>query len=165
MVLRIALFIDLYGVFEDVVVSLIRFVYTDLNHGFIILHSILIKLSSIIYEKLACQNINIHYCAKTLLILLTLVTLKWVGEESADEDRLAENLTPWVTRWPSEFYVLCFLLQLRIYLRTSNLDNAFAHVTKAPIETLLLSVFRDMVVVFRADCSICLYSIERKSDG
>lgn len=58
-----------------------------------------------------------------------------------------------------------FVLQLRVYLRTSNLDNAFAHVTRAQAETLLLSVFRDVVVVFRADCSICLYSIERKSDG
>ncbi|EPY89161.1 hypothetical protein CB1_000131012 [Camelus ferus] len=57
------------------------------------------------------------------------------------------------------------ITQLRVYLRTSNLDNAFAHVTKAQAETLLLSVFRDMVIVFRADCSICLYSIERKSDG
>ncbi|EHB06097.1 RIC1-like protein [Heterocephalus glaber] len=55
--------------------------------------------------------------------------------------------------------------ELRVYLRTSNLDNAFAHVTKAQAETLLLSVFQDMVIVFRADCSICLYSIERKSDG
>lgn len=76
MFLRIALFIDLYGGFEDVVVSVIRFVYTDLNHGLIILYSILIKLSSIIYEELASQNINIHYCAKMLLILLTPVTLK-----------------------------------------------------------------------------------------
>uniref|UniRef100_A0A8C8Y4T1 Guanine nucleotide exchange factor subunit RIC1 n=1 Tax=Panthera leo TaxID=9689 RepID=A0A8C8Y4T1_PANLE len=57
------------------------------------------------------------------------------------------------------------ITQLRVYLRTSNLDNAFAHITKAQAETLLLSVFRDMVIVFRADCSICLYSIERKSDG
>lgn len=73
--------------------------------------------------------------------------------------------------WWNDFMVLaCYNLsdrqeELRIYLRTSNLDNAFAHVTKAPAETLLLSVFRDMVVVFRLDCSICLYSIERKFDG
>ncbi|KAM5298946.1 guanine nucleotide exchange factor subunit RIC1 isoform 2-T2 [Ctenodactylus gundi] len=73
--------------------------------------------------------------------------------------------------WWNDFMVLaCYNIsdrqeELRVYLRTSNLDNAFAHVTKAQAETLLLSVFRDMVIVFRADCSICLYSIERKSDG
>nr|KAF6332104.1 RIC1-like protein, RAB6A GEF complex partner 1 [Pipistrellus kuhlii] len=73
--------------------------------------------------------------------------------------------------WWNDFIVLaCYNIsdrqeELRVYLRTSNLDNAFAHVTKAQAETLLLSVFRDMVVVFRADCSICLYSIERKSEG
>ncbi|KAF6126944.1 RIC1-like protein, RAB6A GEF complex partner 1 [Phyllostomus discolor] len=73
--------------------------------------------------------------------------------------------------WWNDFIVLaCYNIsdhqeELRVYLRTSNLDNAFAHVTKAQVETLLLSVFRDMVIVFRADCSICLYSIERKSDG
>uniref|UniRef100_A0A8C9JFH3 Guanine nucleotide exchange factor subunit RIC1 n=1 Tax=Panthera tigris altaica TaxID=74533 RepID=A0A8C9JFH3_PANTA len=73
--------------------------------------------------------------------------------------------------WWNDFVVLaCYNIsdhqeELRVYLRTSNLDNAFAHITKAQAETLLLSVFRDMVIVFRADCSICLYSIERKSDG
>nr|KAF6434367.1 RIC1-like protein, RAB6A GEF complex partner 1 [Molossus molossus] len=73
--------------------------------------------------------------------------------------------------WWNDFIVLaCYNIsdrqeELRVYLRTSNLDNAFAHVTKAQAETLLLSVFRDMVIVFRADCSICLYSIERKADG
>uniref|UniRef100_A0A8D2DZ57 Guanine nucleotide exchange factor subunit RIC1 n=1 Tax=Sciurus vulgaris TaxID=55149 RepID=A0A8D2DZ57_SCIVU len=73
--------------------------------------------------------------------------------------------------WWNDFMVLaCYNIsdhqeELRVYLRTSNLDNAFAHVTKTQAETLLLSVFRDMVIVFRADCSICLYSIERKSDG
>ncbi|XP_004408050.1 PREDICTED: RAB6A-GEF complex partner protein 1 isoform X2 [Odobenus rosmarus divergens] len=73
--------------------------------------------------------------------------------------------------WWNDFIVLaCYNIsdrqeELRVYLRTSNLDNAFAHITKAQAETLLLSVFRDVVIVFRADCSICLYSIERKSDG
>nr|XP_033781566.1 RAB6A-GEF complex partner protein 1 isoform X2 [Geotrypetes seraphini] len=69
--------------------------------------------------------------------------------------------------WWNEFIILaCYNLndhhdELRVYLRTSNLDNAFAHVTKVQSETLLLSVFRDIVILFRADCSICLYSIER----
>uniref|UniRef100_A0A803XYC7 Protein RIC1 homolog n=1 Tax=Meleagris gallopavo TaxID=9103 RepID=A0A803XYC7_MELGA len=69
--------------------------------------------------------------------------------------------------WWNDFIVLaCYNLndhqeELRIYLRTSNLDNAFAHITKVQANTLLLSVFRDIVILFRADCSICLYSIER----
>uniref|UniRef100_A0A8C3TI23 Guanine nucleotide exchange factor subunit RIC1 n=1 Tax=Chelydra serpentina TaxID=8475 RepID=A0A8C3TI23_CHESE len=73
--------------------------------------------------------------------------------------------------WWNDFIVLaCYNLsdrqeELRIYLRTSNLDNAFAHVTKVQAETLLLSVFRDIVILFREDCSICLYSIERQPDG
>lgn len=55
--------------------------------------------------------------------------------------------------------------QLRLYHRSTNLDNSFASVTKLLSDTLLLNVFRDMVILFRADCSICLYSIERRSDG
>ncbi|KAM6986702.1 guanine nucleotide exchange factor subunit RIC1 isoform 2-T2 [Aplochiton taeniatus] len=55
--------------------------------------------------------------------------------------------------------------ELRLYPRSSNLDNAFASVTKLHSDTLLLNVFRDMVILFRADCSICLYSIERRQDG
>ncbi|GAA6089444.1 RAB6A-GEF complex partner protein 1, partial [Tachysurus ichikawai] len=54
---------------------------------------------------------------------------------------------------------------LRLYLRSSNLDNAFASVTKLHAETLLLNVFRNTIILFRTDCSICLYSIEKKQDG
>uniref|UniRef100_A0A8D3D5D2 Protein RIC1 homolog n=1 Tax=Scophthalmus maximus TaxID=52904 RepID=A0A8D3D5D2_SCOMX len=57
------------------------------------------------------------------------------------------------------------LAWLKLYQRSSNLDNAFASVTKLHSDTLLLNVFRDMVILFRADCSICLYSLERRNDS
>uniref|UniRef100_A0A4W5PXX4 Protein RIC1 homolog n=1 Tax=Hucho hucho TaxID=62062 RepID=A0A4W5PXX4_9TELE len=55
--------------------------------------------------------------------------------------------------------------ELRLYLRSSNLDNTFSSVTKLHSDTLLLNVFRDMIILFRADCSICLYSMEKRHDG
>uniref|UniRef100_A0A3B3TRH2 Protein RIC1 homolog n=1 Tax=Poecilia latipinna TaxID=48699 RepID=A0A3B3TRH2_9TELE len=72
--------------------------------------------------------------------------------------------------WKDFVVVACYNFtdqqeQLRLYQRSSNLDNAFASVTKLHSDTLLLNVFRDMVILFRADCSICLYSIERRNDG
>ncbi|XP_078252066.1 guanine nucleotide exchange factor subunit RIC1 isoform X1 [Rhinoraja longicauda] len=73
--------------------------------------------------------------------------------------------------WWNDFIVLaCYNLidqqeELRLYLRSSNLDNVFAHITKVQAETLLINVFRDMVILFRADCSICLYSIDRNDNG
>uniref|UniRef100_A0A3B4XBR6 Protein RIC1 homolog n=1 Tax=Seriola lalandi dorsalis TaxID=1841481 RepID=A0A3B4XBR6_SERLL len=73
--------------------------------------------------------------------------------------------------WWNDFVVVaCYNFidqqeQLRLYQRSSNLDNAFASVTKLHSDTLLLNVFRDMVILFRADCSICLYSIERRNDS
>ncbi|GCC34300.1 hypothetical protein chiPu_0012773 [Chiloscyllium punctatum] len=73
--------------------------------------------------------------------------------------------------WWNDFIVLaCYNLvdqqeELRLYLRSSNLDNVFAHITKVQSETLLINVFKDMVILFRVDCSICLYSIDRKDDG
>uniref|UniRef100_A0A3B5BHS5 Protein RIC1 homolog n=1 Tax=Stegastes partitus TaxID=144197 RepID=A0A3B5BHS5_9TELE len=73
--------------------------------------------------------------------------------------------------WWNDFVVVaCYNFidqqeQLRFYQRSSNLDNAFASVTKLHSDTLLLNVFRDMVILFRADCSICLYSIERRNDS
>ncbi|PIO33587.1 hypothetical protein AB205_0004340, partial [Aquarana catesbeiana] len=94
-----------------------------------------------------------------------------VGKFGFAHYSLEQNMT--VTgglAWWDDFIVLaCYNIndhqeELRAYLRTSNLDNAFAHVTKVQLETLLLSVFRDMMILFRADCSICLYSIERRSD-
>ncbi|XP_055731120.1 guanine nucleotide exchange factor subunit RIC1-like isoform X1 [Salvelinus fontinalis] len=72
--------------------------------------------------------------------------------------------------WKDFVVVACYNFidrqeELRLYLRSSNLDNAFASVTKLHSDTLLLNVFRDLIVLFRADCSICLYSIERRHDG
>uniref|UniRef100_A0A7N8WZ64 Protein RIC1 homolog n=1 Tax=Mastacembelus armatus TaxID=205130 RepID=A0A7N8WZ64_9TELE len=73
--------------------------------------------------------------------------------------------------WWNDFVVVaCYNFidqqeQLRLYQRSSNLDNAFASVTKLHSDTLLLNVFRDMVILFRADCSICLYSLERRNDS
>uniref|UniRef100_A0A8C9Z824 Protein RIC1 homolog n=1 Tax=Sander lucioperca TaxID=283035 RepID=A0A8C9Z824_SANLU len=72
--------------------------------------------------------------------------------------------------WKDFVVVACYNFidqqeQLRLYQRSSNLDNAFASVTKLQSDTLLLNVFRDMIILFRADCSICLYSIERRNDS
>lgn len=112
---------------------------------------------------------NIAVAGKFGFAHYSLLTKKWklFGNITQEQNMIVTGGLAW---WNDFMVLACYNLsdrqeELRIYLRTSNLDNAFAHVTKAPIETLLLSVFRDMVVVFRADCSICLYSIERKSDG
>lgn len=112
---------------------------------------------------------NIAVAGKFGFAHYSLLTKKWklFGNITQEQNMIVTGGLAW---WNDFMVLACYNLsdrqeELRIYLRTSNLDNAFAHVTKVPIETLLLSVFRDMVVVFRADCSICLYSIERKSDG
>ncbi|XP_056099613.1 guanine nucleotide exchange factor subunit RIC1-like isoform X3 [Rhinichthys klamathensis goyatoka] len=73
--------------------------------------------------------------------------------------------------WWNDFVVIaCYNFidrqeELRLYVRSANLDNAFASVTKLHADTLLLNVFRNVVILFRADCSICLYSIERRHDS
>ncbi|XP_051002274.1 guanine nucleotide exchange factor subunit RIC1 [Acomys russatus] len=112
---------------------------------------------------------NIAVAGKFGFAHYSLLTKKWklFGNITQEQNMIVTGGLAW---WNDFMVLACYNLsdrqeELRIYLRTSNLDNAFAHVTKAPLETLLLSVFRDMVVVFRADCSICLYSIEKKSDG
>ncbi|XP_038193588.1 guanine nucleotide exchange factor subunit RIC1 isoform X2 [Arvicola amphibius] len=112
---------------------------------------------------------NIAVAGKFGFAHYSLLTKKWklFGNITQEQNMIVTGGLAW---WNDFMVLACYNLsdrqeELRIYLRTSNLDNAFAHVTKAPVETLLLSVFRDMVVVFRADCSICLYSIERKFDG
>ncbi|XP_052043457.1 guanine nucleotide exchange factor subunit RIC1 isoform X2 [Apodemus sylvaticus] len=112
---------------------------------------------------------NIAVAGKFGFAHYSLLTKRWklFGNITQEQNMIVTGGLAW---WNDFMVLACYNLsdrqeELRIYLRTSNLDNAFAHVTKAPMETLLLSVFRDMVVVFRADCSICLYSIERKSDG
>ncbi|XP_036064996.1 guanine nucleotide exchange factor subunit RIC1 isoform X2 [Onychomys torridus] len=112
---------------------------------------------------------NIAVAGKFGFAHYSLLTKKWklFGNITQEQNMIVTGGLAW---WNDFMVLACYNLsdrqeELRIYLRTSNLDNAFAHVTRAPAETLLLSVFRDMVVVFRADCSICLYSIERKFDG
>ncbi|NXR50116.1 RIC1 protein, partial [Hippolais icterina] len=99
----------------------------------------------------------------------SLLTKKWklFGNITQEQTMMVTGGLAW---WNDFIVLACYNLndhqeELRIYLRTSNLDNAFAHITKVQANTLLLSVFRDIVVLFRADCSICLYSVERRSEG
>ncbi|XP_053153540.1 guanine nucleotide exchange factor subunit RIC1 isoform X3 [Hemicordylus capensis] len=99
----------------------------------------------------------------------SLLSKKWrlFGNITQEQNMTVTGGLAW---WNDFIVIACYNLsdrqeELRVYLRTANLDNAFAHITKVHAETLLLSVFRDIVILFRADCSICLYSIERKSDG
>ncbi|XP_074877687.1 guanine nucleotide exchange factor subunit RIC1 isoform X4 [Buteo buteo] len=99
----------------------------------------------------------------------SLLTKKWklFGNITQEQNMTVTGGLAW---WNDFIVLACYNLndhqeELRIYLRTSNLDNAFAHITKVQADTLLLSVFRDIVILFRADCSICLYSIERRPEG
>eukprot|EP00069_Balaena_mysticetus_P021287 bmy_03027T0 len=112
---------------------------------------------------------NIAVVGKFGFAHYSLLTKKWklFGNITQEQNMIVTGGLAW---WNDFIVLACYNIsdhqeELRVYLRTSNLDNAFAHVTKTQAETLLLSVFRDMVIVFRADCSICLYSIERKPDG
>ncbi|XP_061874452.1 guanine nucleotide exchange factor subunit RIC1 isoform X1 [Colius striatus] len=99
----------------------------------------------------------------------SLLTKKWklFGNITQEQNMIVTGGLAW---WNDFIVLACYNLndhqeELRIYLRTSNLDNAFAHITKVQADTLLLSIFRDIVILFRADCSICLYSIERRPEG
>ncbi|RXM97588.1 RAB6A-GEF complex partner protein 1 [Acipenser ruthenus] len=94
------------------------------------------------------------------------LTRKWklFGNITQEQNMVVTGGLVW---WNDFIVIACYNLidqqeELRLYLRSSNLDNAFANITKLYSETLLINVFRDMVILFRADCSICLYSIERK---
>ncbi|XP_039635868.1 guanine nucleotide exchange factor subunit RIC1 isoform X2 [Perca fluviatilis] len=99
----------------------------------------------------------------------SLFTRKWklFGNITQEQNMTVTGGLAW---WKDFVVVACYNFidqqeQLRLYQRSSNLDNAFASVTKLQSDTLLLNVFRDMIILFRADCSICLYSIERRNDS
>uniref|UniRef100_A0A8C4EQ21 Protein RIC1 homolog n=1 Tax=Dicentrarchus labrax TaxID=13489 RepID=A0A8C4EQ21_DICLA len=99
----------------------------------------------------------------------SLFTRKWklFGNITQEQNMTVTGGLAW---WNDFVVVACYNFidqqeQLRLYQRSTNLDNAFASVTKLHSDTLLLNVFRDMVILFRADCSICLYSIERRNDS
>ncbi|KAK5879022.1 hypothetical protein CesoFtcFv8_024372 [Champsocephalus esox] len=99
----------------------------------------------------------------------SLFTRKWklFGNITQEQNMTVTGGLAW---WKDFVVVACYNYidqqeQLRLYQRSANLDNAFASVTKLQSDTLLLNVFRDMVILFRADCSICLYSLERRNDS
>ncbi|XP_068609272.1 guanine nucleotide exchange factor subunit RIC1 [Brachionichthys hirsutus] len=93
----------------------------------------------------------------------SLLTRKWklFGNVSQEQNMAVTGGLAW---WNDFVVVACYSFidqqeQLRLYRRSTNLDNAFASVTKLHSHTLLLNVFRDVAVLFRADCAICLYSL------
>ncbi|XP_062333817.1 guanine nucleotide exchange factor subunit RIC1 isoform X1 [Osmerus eperlanus] len=99
----------------------------------------------------------------------SLHTRKWklFGNITQEQSMTVTGGLSW---WNDFLVVACYNFidrqeELRLYLRSSNLDNAFASTTKLHCDSLLLNVFRDMVILFRADCCICLYRLERRQDG
>ncbi|MEE6459178.1 hypothetical protein FKM82_000562 [Ascaphus truei] len=121
------------------------------------------------YAAIDKMGQNVAVVGKFGFAHYSLLTKKWklFGNITQEQNMMVTGGLGW---WNDFIVLACYNLndhkeELRVYLRTSNLDNAFAHVTKVQLETLLLSVFRDMVILFRADCSICLYSIERRNEG
>ncbi|XP_018415809.1 PREDICTED: RAB6A-GEF complex partner protein 1 isoform X1 [Nanorana parkeri] len=121
------------------------------------------------YSAIDKAGQNVAVVGKFGFAHYSLVTKKWklFGNITQEQNMTVTGGLAW---WNDFIVLACYNIndhqeELRAYLRTSNLDNAFAHVTKVQLETLLLSVFRNMMILFRADCSICLYSIERRSEG
>ncbi|XP_036443533.1 guanine nucleotide exchange factor subunit RIC1 [Colossoma macropomum] len=99
----------------------------------------------------------------------SLFTRKWklFGNITQEQSMTVTGGLAW---WNDFVIVACYNFidqqeELRLYHRSCNLDNAFASITKLHAETLLLNVFKNMVILFRTDCSICLYSIEKKQDS
>lgn len=56
-------------------------------------------------------------------------------------------------------------LQIRLYPRVTNLDNAFAFILKVPFPVLLLNVFKDYLITFCSDCHISIFKMERRDSA
>uniref|UniRef100_A0A8C9U433 Protein RIC1 homolog n=1 Tax=Scleropages formosus TaxID=113540 RepID=A0A8C9U433_SCLFO len=86
---------------------------------------------------------------------------------------VAQELTMVVTGglawWNDYIIVACCNLthhqeEIRLYPRLSNLDNAYASVTRVHLDTVLLALYQNLILLFRADCSIGLYRILDSED-
>ncbi|KAM6468313.1 guanine nucleotide exchange factor subunit RIC1 isoform 2-T2 [Liasis olivaceus] len=134
------------------------------------IHNIYLEINwPIRFSAIDKMGQNVAVVGKFGFAHYSLLSKKWklFGNITQEQNMTVTGGLAW---WNDFIVIACYNLsdrqeELRVYLRTANLDNAFAHITKVQAETLLLSVFRDIIILFRADCSICLYSIKRKSDG
>ncbi|ETE64095.1 Protein RIC1-like protein, partial [Ophiophagus hannah] len=134
------------------------------------IHNIYLEINwPIRFSAIDKMGQNVAVVGKFGFAHYSLLSKKWklFGNITQEQNMTVTGGLAW---WNDFIVIACYNLsdrqeELRVYLRTANLDNAFAHITKVQAETLLLSVFRDIIILFRADCSICLYSIKSKSDG
>uniref|UniRef100_A0A8C4R7S6 Protein RIC1 homolog n=1 Tax=Eptatretus burgeri TaxID=7764 RepID=A0A8C4R7S6_EPTBU len=99
----------------------------------------------------------------------TLVTRKWklFGNINQEQTMVVTGGLVW---WKDFIVATCHNLlenqeELRIYPRSSNLDNAHAHICKLPASALLLNVFQDQLLVFLSDRYVELYAVEQKEEG
>ncbi|XP_013407525.1 RAB6A-GEF complex partner protein 1 [Lingula anatina] len=92
---------------------------------------------------------------------------KWklFGNETQEKDMVVSGGLTW---WRDFVCVACYNIlgqrdEIRLYPRSSKLDNVFATVTKVPSQVLLLNTFRDILIVLCADSHIMMFSIDRKN--
>ncbi|KAL4593639.1 RAB6A-GEF complex partner protein 1-like isoform X1, partial [Arapaima gigas] len=99
----------------------------------------------------------------------SLVSRKWKLFGNVAQE-LSMAVTGGLAWWNDHVVVSCYNIpdrreEIRLYPRLSNLDNSYASITKVRSDTLLLSLFRNIILLFRADCSAGLYGIIRRSDS
>ena len=100
----------------------------------------------------------------------SVATKKWklFGNIMHERDMVVTGGLTW---WKDFICVACYNLQesrdeMRIYPRSTNLDNSFAHFRRLRSQILLVNTYQDNLILFCADYKIELFKIEaEKKDG
>jgi hypothetical protein len=112
-----------------------------------------------------CENLAV--AGRTGFALYSFLTRRWklFGNESQEKDFVVTGGLIW---WGHQLIIGCYNIlgdrdEVRLYPRDSpRLDNAHCTTTQVSAQILLLSVMRDHLLVYTADCRINLFDLEQR---
>ena len=112
-----------------------------------------------------CENLAV--AGRTGFALYSFLTRRWklFGNESQEKDFVVTGGLIW---WGHQLIIGCYNIladrdEVRLYPRDApRLDNAHCTTTQVSAKILLLSVMRDHLLVYTADCRINLFDLEQR---
>lgn len=121
------------------------------------------------YSSLDMEGNHIAVAGRTGFAIYSLITRKWklFGNETQEKDFVVTGGIVWL-----KDYVLlgCYSLvdnsnEIRMYPKTAKLDNRFASVLKIESSILLLSVYKNQVIMFTSNGHVTVFLMVRDSNA
>lgn len=121
------------------------------------------------YSALDSEGNNIAVAGRTGFAIYSLITRKWklFGNETQEKDFVVTGGIVWLRDYVllGNYSLIDNSNEIRLYPKNAKLDNRFASVMKIDSSILLLSVYKNQIIIFTSNCHVTVFSMRTDADN